>query len=121
IPLGSNRPIFWAVSAIMLGLAGLYYMRGLGRLGEPFRYGLRQLWFSIALFVTLLGYLVVQIVPLQMIAGGIEPVVDALRIATPRGPPLAPASISLAPGATLLSLIQFATYGLLYILVLQIG
>ena len=113
LPLGSNRPFFWALSAAGLGLAATAYMLILFRTGEALRFPLRRLWAPAPLLLGLLGFLVVQLLPLAP-AGGVA-------FATTDGGSVLSNTLSLAPGSTWLMLMQVLTYGLFFLLVLQVA
>lgn len=121
IPLGSNRPVFWAVTAVLVGIASIYYLRAHGRIGEKFRYGFRHLIPSTGLVLLLFAYLALQVVPLGLLGQFAEPFLKQLTIVTQSGEVIEPLAISLAPGATLLMLLRLATYALVFFMVLQIG
>lgn len=121
IPLGSNRPFFWAVNALIVGLVGTFYVAALRGMREPFRIGLDRLRPSIVLYGVVALYLVIQALPLgQLTIGGIA--LSALLAApTETGAVLAANAISLSPDSTLLMLLRWATYGVLFLLAVQAG
>jgi O-antigen ligase len=108
LPLGSNRPFFWAVNAAAVGLVALVYGLRMLRMNEEPRDGLQTLGL---LFLVLMGFIAFQLLPLGGLFGSISPV----------DPGLVPPSVSVTPGATLLVLLQFATYGLLFFLVVAVA
>lgn len=110
IPLASNRPFFWALWAAVVGLIGLAHFGLLVLRGEALRVPLGRLWLPAALFALLAGFLAVQSflpVPASFVTAG--------------GASVTGARLSLAPGATLLMLLQVATYGLFFVLMLQVA
>ena len=98
LPLGSNRPLFWAVNAGLVSILGLVF--GIAWLagGEGLRVRLRDLGLLPWAFGALCVYLLVQILPLP-------------------GQPF----LSDAPGATLLMLLRTLTYGVFFFIVLQVS
>lgn len=114
IPFGSNRPVFWALSATVLAIAALYYAISIARSGGRFRYPVRRLGVSGALFAILCGYLIVQSVPIGFWFGPV-------MIAVPGGLTLPSMSLSLTPGDTVLMLTRFVSYGLFLFLMLQVS
>ena len=113
IPLGSNRPAFWTIWATVIGLVSVGYGLALMFLQAPARQPLSRFWPEFYAFCVLLAWLVVQRLPI----GGWLP--SALPPVPGIGIPVR--SISLDPGSTLMTLLNFATYGLLFVLVLQAG
>lgn len=97
IPLGSNRALFWSVNAMLVGAMGLYYFLALRWSREHLRVDVAQLSPLPALFLTIIVFLLVQLLPLPP---GWQP-------------------ISVASGATLLMLLRWISYGALFFLVLQ--
>lgn len=110
IPLGSNRPFFWALWAGVIGVVGLVYLLLLLVRGETLRMPLGRLWLPALLFAGLIGFLGLQILPIMPGA-----------FVTVAGDVVASATLSLAPGSTLLTLLQFGTYGLFFFLMLQVA
>ena len=121
IPLGSNRPFFWAVNALVIGLVGLVYVATLRGAREPFRIGLGRLWPSAALYAAVAIYLVLQALPLGQLAPGGIAVSELLAVPTGAGIALAADAISLSPNSTWLMLMRWVTCGVLFLLVLQVG
>jgi O-antigen ligase len=92
LPLASARAVFWGVNAIYVGaLAGLYFL-WLGLAGRTLPVQTRSLWVVGACFAALCLFLAAQL---------------AL-------------GLSLAPGMTLLMLLRHLTYGLFFLLLLQV-
>ncbi|MDC9824651.1 O-antigen ligase family protein [Devosia sp. ZB163] len=121
VPFGSHRPFFWAVNAAIVGAIGSIYLWRLGRLGEQPHRRLASYWPSAVLYVGIGLWLVIQALP----AGILGPLADGVRpylaVVTRSGASIAVGSISVAPDATLLMLLRWATYGMFYFLVLQIA
>ena len=118
IPLGSNRPFFWAINALIVGLVGLAYVAVLRGAREPFRIGLGRLWPSAALYAVVAIYLTVQALPLGQLAVGVS---QLLAVSPRTGGDLAADAISLSPNSTWLMLMRWATYGVLFLLVVQVS
>jgi O-antigen ligase len=112
IPLGSNRPFVWAFWAAALGLAGFCYLALLLLRGGPLRVPLGRMWLAALPFLGLLGFLVVQAFPI--LPGGAS-------VTTAAGDLVTSATLSLAPGSTLLMLLQVASYGLFFFLMMQVA
>lgn len=108
IPLGSNRPFFWAAWAALIGALGVCYLLLLALRGESLRFGLDRLWLLALPFAALLGVLAVQILPMEGVA-----------FVTGAGETILSKTLSLAPGTTWLMLLQLATYGVFFFLMLQ--
>lgn len=113
IPLGSNRPAFWMIWSTCIGLAAFLYGAGLMVLRAPPRVGLSSLWPELSLLLALCAWVGLQSLP---IGGWL-----ALPPAPVDGLSGAPGGISLDPGNGLLVLIQFFTFGLLYLLTVQVA
>lgn len=112
IPFGSNRPFFWTMWGVIIGLAALVYFLGAGRERDGLRIPLEKIGISALLWGLLLAWLVVQVIPF----GSFLP----LAVSLPGGA-IAGDTISTAPGATWLMLIRIATYGFFFALALQAG
>lgn len=114
LPLGSNRPAFWAAWGVALGVIGLVYFLSQRAQDSALRIGPRHLPELTILFIVLLLFVAVQVLPLGGL--GYSPIQTF-----PRGLQLSASSISLDPATTSLTLLQFASYGLLALLFLQVG
>lgn len=112
IPAGSNRPLFWAIAGITVGIVGVLYFAGILWTGAATRLRFAQAGLPLVLTLILLTWLIVQTVPLAALNLPAE--AQSLF-----GPIVAP-TISLAPGATWLMVLQFATYGVLGLLFVQV-
>lgn len=121
IPLGSNRPFFWAINAVLIGLLGLAYLVALWRSREPLRVGLGRLWPSAVLYGIVAVWLVVQALPLGQLAIADTAISGLLAVSTGEGVALTADAISLSPNSTWLMLLRWTTYGVLFLLVLQAG
>lgn len=110
IPLGSNRPFFWAAWGTVVGMLAVIYFWIMQRGGHKMRAPLSSLRIETALFGLFCTFLVVQTLP---IAG-------ALGLGTMISTAHTLPTISIAPGATFLMLIRMVTYGLFYLLVMQV-
>lgn len=113
IPLGSNRPAFWMIWSTSVGLATFLYGGALMVLRAPPRVGLSSLWPEFTLLLLLCAWVGFQILPV----GGWMPVPGA----PVEGLATTPRSISLDSGNAQLVLIQFFTFGLLYLLTVQVA
>lgn len=121
IPLGSNRPFFWAVNAVAIGAVGLLYTFFEIRSREGLRVRLTDIWPSALLFALLALYLVAQTIPVaHLVPEAWIGQVLAISVAG-TGTIVAPNAISLAPGSTLLMLLRWFTYGVLFLLTVQVG
>lgn len=121
IPLGSNRGFFWATTAVVVGLIGIYHAYRLGQLGEAARYGFRHMRLSVVLALLLGLFLIVQTAPFDLFGPWADPMRQQFAIATPTGAVLTPNTLSLAPQATWLMLLRMVTYAVFYLLMLQVG
>lgn len=114
IPLGSARPFFWALYAALAAAAALYYGIQLERRNAA----LRRLPIGIP---TIVGFAAVCLVLLLQCLP-LAPLAElAAAIVTAGGTTLAAPQVSLAPGNTLLMLVQLLSYGLIFALVLLVG
>jgi hypothetical protein len=86
IPLGSNRPLFWGLNAVIIGLIGLIYLITFILRGATLRFAPRQLGPAPLVFAALCLFLLLQIIPFG-----------------------AAGAISAAPGATMLMLLRQLT------------
>lgn len=109
IPFGSNRPLFWALSTMVLAAAALAYLAFLFSRGLPLRNGLKRLFWPIALYSLLLLYLCFQLAP-----------VGNVQFVMPDGYRMVHDRFSLASGQTTLMLMRQLGYGLMFFLMLQV-
>ena len=113
IPFGSNRPVFWALSGVALSSMTLTYLMLLYFRNSKLRNNLTRLKASLILYIILLIFITIQIIPFGDWLKPFSIKIDDLVISSN--------SLSLSPSMSLLSLIQFASYGLLFFLILQIS
>ncbi|WP_196259699.1 O-antigen ligase family protein [Pelagibacterium limicola] len=109
IPLAANRPIFWAINAMAIGALALVYAIAMMRMEERFRFPLLRVPALTILWTALCLYMVVQLLP-----------VGAFGAETRWGDIFTTSQISIAPGMTILALVQFATFGVFFFLMLQV-
>jgi len=121
IPLGSNRPFFWATNAFAVGLIGLIYILALRQAHEQFRVGLGRLWPTVALYSVMAVYLVIQALPVAQLDLGGAAIAWLLAVPTAGGSTLPGQAISLAPSSTWLMLMRWVTYGVIFLLVVQVA
>jgi O-antigen ligase len=112
LPFGSNRPFFWTVWAVVVALIALWHCFSTWRHSIELPYPLVRLWPQALAFSVVLAFLLLQLAPLGEVLRSVG-LLAASPIETP--------SISLAPGATWLMLLRFATFGLMFFLCLQVG
>lgn len=110
IPLGSNRPAFWTLWAVAIGILAAAYGLALLRLRVPARRPLGAYRLELTCFALVIGWLCLQVLP------GLPPSLTGLP-----GSELEAHAISLDPGSTRLTLLNFATYGLFFVLTLQVA
>ncbi|MCD7058919.1 O-antigen ligase family protein [Pelagibacterium xiamenense] len=114
IPLGGNRPFFWAVNAVAVGLAALVYAVAMMRAGETWRISVRQQASIVVLWAASVAFLIVQFLPLGDFWDGLYAITrDGTKIPT--------LAISVAPGETALMALRMLTYGMFFFLVLQLA
>lgn len=112
VPLGGARPLFWSLSATIIAVMALLYGLSLWRRAETFRVSLSSLAWLWAPWAVLLGFLIVQTLPLASFFGpfpyaGIEGQVFHAQ------------ALSLAPGETTFMLLRMAGYGCFFFLAAQ--
>ncbi len=110
IPLGSNRPLLWAFSATAIGFVGLVYLAVLAMLREPLRFGLERFALPGGLMAVFLAYLAVQLLP-----------VGTFEAVSVEGAIFSGATLSLVPGTTLMTLLAFVAYTLMFFFIAQVG
>jgi O-antigen ligase len=114
LPLASNRPIFWAATALAVGVIASVYGIALSRTGRPLRIVLpRDLLIAIP-FLIVAGFLVIQMLPLEQILG-------PARFLSASGATVESSTLSIAPGETWLMLLRLASYALFFFLMLQVA
>ncbi|KQV44416.1 MULTISPECIES: O-antigen ligase family protein [unclassified Rhizobium] len=109
---GSTKPAFWTLWSTILFGCGTYVFARMAIVDAQFRISPRSMPVSLTLFAALGLYMLVQIIPL----GSLAPVMPA---GTQGVFEFGSGAISLAPNDTLLAAMRWATYGLLFFLVLQ--
>ena len=113
VPLGSNRPAFWAIWGMVLGLLGTVCGGLLLLMRAPPRVRISQLWPEVTLYLATCLHLLVQVLPLgRWVPQGVT---------LQDGTLLQFQGFSLDPGSTWLTLMQFASFGLLFNLVAQVA
>jgi len=112
MPLGSNRPFFWSLNAVLVGVIGLVYALSATLGQKQFRVSISREFLIVGLWVVLIGYLIFQSLPIGRIIGPIS-------FPVPDGGTLNSQSLSLAPGATAHMVIRVLTYGMFFFLILQ--
>ena len=113
LPLASNRPFFWALSAAIIGLIGIFYLATIAIWRQPFRVPLRRVALIAVPFLALCLFLIAELLPI----GKWRP----LGFVDTTGAALNADTLSLTPGNTWLMLLQMLGYGMLFLLVLQVG
>ena len=110
VPFGSNRPVFWALWALVLGLVLAWYCFQLGRSGTTLRLPLSAAWPVAIPFFAVAAFMLLQILP-----------VGSFTFTGQTGAVFESRSISLAPGDTFLALLRWLSYGVLFFLAAQAG
>lgn len=113
IPLGSNRPIFWAISALSLAIIAIIYIVCLISQQSELKRKPTQIKSIFIPYLFLLAFIILQIIPFGEWISPLKSMFDNSIIIGK--------TISLTPSLSLLSFIQFASYGLLFFLMLQIA
>lgn len=111
LPLGSNRPSFWALWALLIGLVGVLYGGGLLLTRGRVRISLGSMWPEATLMLAFLAVQAMQLLPL----GHLYPLVmtGGQSYTAPR--------LSFDPGSTLLTLLVTATLLLFFFLMAQVS
>lgn len=113
LPLASNRPLFWALSALVVGAIGLVYVLTIWRSASPIRLPLRLVAVPAVLQVVLCLYLIVQALPLGFVPPLVLPADPTVLIPHP--------SISIMAGETWLMLLRQVSYAVFALLILQVA
>lgn len=113
IPIGSNRPFFWFVNAMVVGGLGLVYAILIRVKARGFRVPLTATGVAGSLFSISFLWMVVQLVPLPFPSSS-----DWVEASRMLGSEVG-GSISVEPAATVGMIIRYGTYSLLFFLVLQ--
>jgi O-antigen ligase len=108
LPLGSNRPIYWTISAIFVSLVGFIYALCVWQSRRPLPYNWFRLRLVGLLFASTCIFLLVQALPLGAIIG-----------MTQFSANIASRTLSLDADATCLMLIRMLGYGFFFFLMLQ--
>jgi len=110
---GSIKPSFWLLWSMLISLCGAVLFGRMALSNARFRIAPRKLPVLFCLFALLGAYMIVQVLPLGALSPAVTSIADPSAI-------IAVDTISLAPHDTILALARWATYGLLFFLVLQI-
>ncbi|KKB75930.1 hypothetical protein VW35_19490 [Devosia soli] len=110
VPFGSNRPFFWTLWGMLIGLTGLVYFLQATRSFDGLRIPLGRIRIPAVLWLLTALWLVVQVLP-----------IGSFSVVLPNGQAVESATISTAPGATLLMLVRIVSYGLFFVLALEAG
>mgnify|MGYP004522062983 CR=1 FL=1 len=114
IPLGSNRPFFWAFWSAIIGLAGLIYVVSLAMMRSQAYTSLRSVKLLSAAYGIICLTLIAQLLPLGSLYwnGGLGSGGTLLPT---------PPFISTTPGDTFLMLLRWFSFGMLFYLSLQVA
>jgi O-antigen ligase len=116
IPLASNRPIWWVIWGAVIGLAAAYYFIRTGRTDSERPTGLRGCGAFMLLALLVPGFAAIQASP---IAGHLPSVLTALPAHLTEE--LRPASLSLAPSASVLGAMRAVALILFFVLVVEVS
>lgn len=111
IPVGSNRPVFWLGWAALIALLGLVQVAAQARLAPGRRARARDHLPLFALIGAVAFWGGIQSLPGLGALAGALPVPEALR----------PATISVAPGASLLAALRLLSYLVFFALALEVA
>lgn len=117
ILLASNRPAFWTLWAVVIGLAGALYAIRLYMLDVPARVPLSRMWFETVLFWVLCAFIVAQMLPIADLVARFGLPVD--HVTALDGTSIPTATLSLDTGASAMTLLNFVTYGVFLFLAAQ--
>lgn len=109
--LGGNRPMAWALAAVLTAATGLFYSLRLLVIDARPRAGPGDIPILTALYWLMAAWMVVQILPLGLTVAFPPEFPEALR----------PATISLTPSETLFALLRWLTSGLVFFFALVIS
>ncbi|MBJ3783121.1 O-antigen ligase family protein [Devosia sediminis] len=107
LPFGSHRAIVWGVWACYIGVVGLCYFVAYGTTGERLRVSVGGV--TLLLFAAYCAFLVFQLLPL-----GNVPIISSGSTSIGAG------QISIAPSLTVLMLVRQLSYGLFFLLIMQV-
>ena len=113
IPVASNRPAWWLVWTLLLGVGAIAYLAR-AQTGRALKISQFRLFFGLALLVPL--YAVVQSLP---VAGALPLALQALPAALPEA--LWPATLSVMPDASRLGAIRAIGFLVFLMLVIEVG
>ncbi len=113
LPLGSNRPFFWALWAAAAGGIGLWFVLAVRVADEEFRVPVRAFRGLAAGFAAVFLAMLVQILPI----GELLPI----TFSNQSGETVRTATLSAAPGETVFALLRWGTYGVVFFVMLQAG
>ncbi len=109
---GSTKPSFWALWSTILATSGAYYFARLALADATLRVPAHAFYSVCVLYVVLGLYMIVQIVPFGSL-------VPDFPMATQGAIDLTIGTISLTPDDTIMALMRWFSYGVLFLLVLQ--
>lgn len=114
LPLGSNRPFLWGLTAFAIGLVLLIVAIANQRNRSEMAVPVQVMAIPALLFSAFLLFLVFQALPIGPLLGG-------LASAGLEGIAVVPRTLSLAPGDTLLMLLRQLSYAAYFFLMLQVA
>lgn len=109
---GSNRPFFWLIWSLVMGVSGVWWFTQMGKAEETMRVAISRILPVSIPFIALSFYMVVQIIPLGTIAPEFSSTASVSTLVISK-------TLSLTPQDTLLALIRWLTYGLMFFFTLQ--
>lgn len=113
IPMASNRPIFWMLSAVTVGILACVYFLLLAFTGSRLRHSPAENPVLATGALLYFGFLVIQILPFGGYFG-------EFAFHLPNEEVLYSNTLSLTPGAGALALLRTITYGFFFFLMLQV-
>lgn len=109
---GSNRPAFWLLWSCILSMIAAWWLFMMGVTGSRLNIAAWDIRVVITPFSLLTVYMLFQVVPINLI-------VPELSLALSNSENLPIGTISLAPGDTVLAMVRWISYGLLFFLTVQ--
>jgi O-antigen ligase len=110
LAFGSFHPFMWALGATLIGLCCLAYIVANQVAGYEFRVPLSAIAVPALLFAAFCATLVIQVIPF-----------GAFSIPTPTDLGLTAPQISVVPGTTIMALLAYLSYGMVFWMMLQVG
>ena len=114
IPFGSERPAFWALWGALIACCMTWYALMLARRNARPRVRLRDFPLVTGMFVLVLGFMFLQILPIGFILNPSSEAVGLFSVTSLTGAEIVRNSLSLTPADTWYSMLRWLSFGFFF-------